>query len=186
MLGLPKIKARREERLTAGIDARHAAMAQDSGPVGELARLYDRLQVASAHSSAIEASGAIAIDRKRAMYIGGVAFFGNTAAGECVKVDIRRNTTYYPKGSGHAELSIFLTGEESRIRARLYTGHRDGSWQSEGTMGLPSDVSRHYMSRRAPELTSPQAVGQLVGDVALLAAEVLPRELPPAPHVIEG
>jgi hypothetical protein len=184
-LWLPETKAQREKRLTGDIAATHQQMAGMVEPVGNLARLYDRLHAVAERTDVFDVNGLLDVDRQRAMYIGGVVFGGYTDEGGAVRVDIRRTTTRYSRGGGHAEMSIFFTTAESRIRARLFTSHRDGSWQSEGSTGTSADRAS-YMSRSSPEFKDMRVVGQLVGDVALLAAHaysgVVQAELPATPH----
>ncbi|HSX34725.1 MAG TPA: hypothetical protein VLF62_03735 [Candidatus Saccharimonadales bacterium] len=177
-------KKQRNERLSSEIAAVHTAMAQAEGPVGNLARLYDRLHRAAGETNVFTAQGHIILERRRAMYVGGVAFAGRAAGGQPAHVDIRRTTTCESAASQYAELNIFVNDGQSRIRARLYSGHRSGNWQSEGSIGRGSGNS--HMSQRAPEFKDIHVVGRLVGDVALLAAQAHPAvvqaELPSAPH----
>ena len=176
---LYKINKRRKQRLVKGITALHEGMRQEADPVGSLAQLYDTLYQAADHTEKFTAQSQIDTDRRRAMYIGGIAFTAHDAAGLPVNVNLRRVTTFEASGEKHAELSIFTQNPQERVRARLFTRHRDGQWQSEGTVGSIGG-SRH-LSKVAPEFSKAEAMDKLIGDITLLAANVYPDILPQEP-----
>jgi hypothetical protein len=185
---LPETKAQREERLRDGIAAVHLITAYNPRPVGFLARLYDRLHVVADQTDVFAVSGNVEVNRKQAMYNGGIKFTGKSALGEEVAVNLRRTTTCYSDRdySRYGELSIFLTSTTNRVRARLSTWDCGGAWDAEGTIGLSEHGA--YMTKRAPELQNMNVVRQLIGDVTLLAisayADVEQIALPAAPPAV--
>jgi hypothetical protein len=172
----------RREQLRAEVALVHAAMASDPGPVGKLARLFDRLQVVAPRSELLTADTLFTYERRRIMYIGGVAFTAQLDEDRAANVAIRRSTMHHSGREDHAEMSIFVTGDtQSRIRARLYTHHRHHGWRAEGSVAYPGPG---YLSSKAPELTRMDVMDRLVGEVTRLAISVCPevaqRELPGA------
>lgn len=158
----------RRERQRKEIAAIHATMANDPGVVGKVARLYDYLALHETHFKGLEVSQNIEHERRRAMFIGNIAFNAHTGNNVPVAVRLNRITNIQTaEPYTYAEIG-FLVGDEeiSRIRGRTYT-NRKGQWVMEGT-ATPS--SSAYTSTKTPQLEYPEGFGPLVDSLARLTA----------------